>query len=129
MEAAFSDLKLVLNSDKPKDMLFSRLVSRPAVANVFSPDGKCIQQVSSYKYLGVWLDEKLTFKIYINNLVKKLKIKLGFYLLKTRFNFAAWVGLTSLSHCRWLHWHICNSLAILISAPRTCSFLRSLVHQ
>ena len=34
--------------------------------------------MSSYKYLDIWLDDKLSFKV-MDNLVRKLKLKLGFY--------------------------------------------------
>ena len=35
--------------------------------------------MSSYKYLGIWLDDKLSFKVNVDNLVTNLKLKLGFY--------------------------------------------------
>ncbi len=34
--------------------------------------------VSIYKYLGIWLDEKLAFDVHIDYLVKRLKPRLGF---------------------------------------------------
>ncbi len=37
-----------------------------------------LQIVSIYKYLGIWLDEKLAFDVHINYLVKRLKPRLGF---------------------------------------------------
>jgi len=42
-------------------------------------DGKCVGNVSSYKYLGLRIDEKLTFKVHIDKLVRKLTVKLAFY--------------------------------------------------
>ena len=46
--------------------------------------------VTSYKYLGIWVDEKLDFKPHVNQLVKKLRIKLGFlYRNRCCFTFLA----------------------------------------
>ena len=35
--------------------------------------------MAEYKYLGFILDDHLTFKVHIQNLVRKLRLKLGFY--------------------------------------------------
>ena len=35
--------------------------------------------VSYYKYLGIWLDDCLSFKLQVNNLLRKLRVKLGFF--------------------------------------------------
>ena len=44
----------------------------------------------SYKYLGIWIHEKLSFNIQICNLVEKLKLKIGFYFRnKSCFTFSA----------------------------------------
>lgn len=74
------ELKLVLNADKTKLMLFTtskaRLQNVPVVVTV---DGKEIEVVNSYKYLGILIDDSLNFKPHVLNLVKKLRLKLGFY--------------------------------------------------
>jgi len=61
-------------------MLFSS--SKKAVDN-FTPlqtlQGNVIELVKEYKYLGITIDDKLSFGSHITNLKKKLKIKLGFY--------------------------------------------------
>ena len=44
-----------------------------------SLDGSRINQVSAYKYLGTCLDDKLSFKMHVDKLCKRLKIKLGFF--------------------------------------------------
>ena len=31
------------------------------------------ERVSSYRYLGIWVDDRLSFRLCIENLVKKLK--------------------------------------------------------
>lgn len=38
-----------------------------------------MEPVSQYKYLGIILDHALSFKPHFQHLVKKLKLKLGFY--------------------------------------------------
>lgn len=40
-------------------------------------DGKSTESVSSYEYLGIRIDDELSFKIHIANLVRKLKNKEG----------------------------------------------------
>ena len=45
---------------------------------ILSLSGACIEQVTSYKYLGIWLDEDLSFKTHITDLAKKIKPKIGF---------------------------------------------------
>lgn len=52
-----------------------------SVRNTFvitSLDGTQIKQVSAYKYLGVWLDDRLSLKKHVTELGKKLKFKIGF---------------------------------------------------
>lgn len=41
--------------------------------------GHTIEQVKVYKYLGVWVDDKLSFTVHVENLIRKLKLKIGFY--------------------------------------------------
>uniref|UniRef100_A0A8C2EK04 Reverse transcriptase domain-containing protein n=1 Tax=Cyprinus carpio TaxID=7962 RepID=A0A8C2EK04_CYPCA len=81
-------LKLVLNADKTKIMLFSS--SKKAVDN-FIPlqtlQGNVIELVKEYKYLGITIDDKLSFGSHITNLTKQLKIKLGFY-FRNKFCFS-----------------------------------------
>ena len=38
--------------------------------------GTVLERVTSYKYLGIWLDEKLDFKTHVDLLVKKIIMKL-----------------------------------------------------
>ena len=40
--------------------------------------GAQIERVSEYKYLGIWLDDKVTFKFHIDTLANKLRQKIGF---------------------------------------------------
>uniref|UniRef100_A0A0E9XHX0 Uncharacterized protein n=1 Tax=Anguilla anguilla TaxID=7936 RepID=A0A0E9XHX0_ANGAN len=47
--------------------------------HISTANGSNIERVTEYKYLGIWFDEKLTFKYHIDNLVSKLWQKLGFF--------------------------------------------------
>lgn len=73
-------LKLILNADKTKLMLFTSSKVRPlTIPKVVTLEGGEIEIVDSYKYLGILIDDSLTFKPHVQNLVKKLRLKLGFY--------------------------------------------------
>lgn len=73
-------LKLILNVDKTKLMLFSKSRCRPQIIpSVVTGGGGVIEVVKSYKYLGIMIDDSLTFKPHVETLVKKLRLKLGFY--------------------------------------------------
>lgn len=50
----------------------SRIAPSSTAQSIFTLDGKCVENVSSYKCLGLWIDEKLTFKVHIEKLVRKL---------------------------------------------------------
>ncbi len=76
----FRALKLVLNVEKTKCMLFSN--SRTSLENSIvlqTSQGSQVTSVSEYKYLGIIIDNKLRFSSHIKYLSKKLKKKLGFY--------------------------------------------------
>lgn len=61
-------------------MLFSNFTMVPQTVPVLSTlEGNIIEVVHEYKYLGVLIDNSLTFKPHIEQLVKKLKLKLGFF--------------------------------------------------
>ena len=52
--------------------------------------GYTIEQVKVYKYLGVWVDDKLSFTVHVENLIRKLKLKIGFnYRHKACFSLEA----------------------------------------
>jgi lipoate-protein ligase B len=59
-------------------MVFSnaRHVNNHVIATL---TGHTIEQVKVYKYLGVWVDDKLSFTVHVENLRRKLKLKIGFY--------------------------------------------------
>ncbi len=78
MQNTLHELKLVLNADKTKLMLFTNSKSSANVP-VYTANGKEIEVVKSYKYLGIVLDDSLHFKPHVQYLVRKLRLKLGFY--------------------------------------------------
>ncbi|KAF7711487.1 hypothetical protein HF521_000498, partial [Silurus meridionalis] len=68
------------NSDKTKYMVFSG--SKKLECNLISLktlQGSMIKLVKEYKYLGIIVDDALSFGSHITQLKKKLKIRLGFY--------------------------------------------------
>ena len=70
-------LKLLLNVDKTKVMLFSKAKKTPEpVLDIVTTQGQVLEVVACYKYLGIWLDDCLSFKLHVNNLLKKLRVKL-----------------------------------------------------
>lgn len=80
LQNALSGFKLILNAQKAKFMFFSKVCSQMLDdTSIFMSDCKSIESVSSYKYLGIWINDKLSFKLYVANLVRKLKIKIAFY--------------------------------------------------
>ena len=81
-------LKLALNADKTKLMLFTSSRARPQnVTSAVTLEGSVIQVVTFYRYLGFLLDDSLTFKPPVLYLVKKLRLKLGFIFEFPRFSF------------------------------------------
>ena len=72
-------LKLVLNDVKTKLLFFTRSKDIDFSSIVITTlDGTIIERVTEYKYLGIWLDERLTFKFHITNLASKSRQKIGF---------------------------------------------------
>jgi hypothetical protein len=104
-------LKLVLNVDKTKIMLFSKSKkSLDSLTSIFTIHGEQIEQVKLYKYLSILIDDQLTFKFYIDKLVQKLKLKTGFYFRnkacfswKTRRRLVAATFLTALDYGELLY--------------------------
>ena len=80
VQLSLLSLKLVLNDKKTKYMIFSRnRRSIPSIPPLFTLQGTAIELVSSYKYLGFVLEEDLSFKLHVKQLLSKLRLKLGFY--------------------------------------------------
>ncbi len=54
--------------------------------SIITLTGHSIERVSEYKYLGIWLDQKFTFRFHIYTPSNKLRQKIGF-LYRHRTNF------------------------------------------
>ncbi len=80
LQHSLLQLKLVLNSNKTKYMIFSCGRTKVTDLTITTLNGSFIERVSSYKYLGIWMDERLAFDIHIDKLLKKLKTKTRFLL-------------------------------------------------
>ena len=69
------------------------LRSLPAPArssSITTLDGSDLEFVDNYKYLGVWLDCKLSFQTHIKHLLSKIKSRTGFlFRNKASFTHAA----------------------------------------
>ena len=89
-------LKLVLNADKSKVMLFSNAKSPATPSDLVTSQGCVIDLVQSFKYLGFIIASHLSFKAHIASMVSKLRIKLGFYYRhKSCFSIAKYTQLCS----------------------------------
>jgi hypothetical protein len=76
-QQAFSTLNLVLNTSKTKVMWFGKNALLPTGV-ITTSEGLELEVVTSYKYLGVWLDNTLSFSQHISNLQAKVTSRLGF---------------------------------------------------
>ncbi len=72
--------------------------------SIFTSDGKIIERVPSYKYLGIWIDDNFLFHVHIANLIRKLKLKLGFYFFSGSYQLR-------------------SSKCFLFNVPRVCTEL------
>ena len=72
-------------------MLFNRSLPAPSrPTSITTLDGSDLQYVDNYKYLGVWLDCKLSFQTHIKHLQSKIKSKIGcLFRNKASFTYAA----------------------------------------
>ena len=79
LQTFFVQLKLVLNASKTKFMVFTR-AQHVDYSNlcIKTLKGSHIDRVSEYKYLGIWLDDKVTFNLHVDTLASKLRQKIGF---------------------------------------------------
>uniref|UniRef100_A0A8K9WQN7 Reverse transcriptase domain-containing protein n=1 Tax=Oncorhynchus mykiss TaxID=8022 RepID=A0A8K9WQN7_ONCMY len=91
IQLSFCGLQLLLNTSKTKCMLFNRSLPAPArPSNITTLDGSDLEYVDKYKYLGVWLDWKLSFQTHIKHLQSKVKSIIGFlFCNKASFTHAA----------------------------------------
>uniref|UniRef100_A0A8K9X2D8 Reverse transcriptase domain-containing protein n=1 Tax=Oncorhynchus mykiss TaxID=8022 RepID=A0A8K9X2D8_ONCMY len=91
IQLSFRGLQLLLNTSTTKCMLFNRSLPVPTrLSNITTLDGSDLEYVDNYKYLGVWLDCKLSFQTHIKHLQSKVKSRIGFlFRNKASFTHAA----------------------------------------
>uniref|UniRef100_A0A673YYA6 Reverse transcriptase domain-containing protein n=1 Tax=Salmo trutta TaxID=8032 RepID=A0A673YYA6_SALTR len=84
-------LLLLLNASKTKCMLFNRSLLAPArLTSITTLDGSDLEHVDNFKYLGVWLDCKLSVQTHIKHLQSKVQSRIGFlFHNKASFTHAA----------------------------------------
>ena len=70
-------IKLILNSKKTKWMLFSRSPRVYTSLGIHTLQGEQIEIVNYYKYLGIWLDTKLSFRTHGEHFLKELRRKIA----------------------------------------------------
>uniref|UniRef100_A0A8K9V8I3 Reverse transcriptase domain-containing protein n=1 Tax=Oncorhynchus mykiss TaxID=8022 RepID=A0A8K9V8I3_ONCMY len=99
IQHSFRGLQLLLNASKTKCMLFNRQLPAPACpTSITTLDGSDLEYVDIYKYLGVWLDCKLSFQTHIKHLQSKIKSRVGFlFRNKAFFTHAAKLTLVKLT--------------------------------
>lgn len=98
VQHAFSDRHLVLHTSTTKLMWFGmkKTVSHPGV--ITTVEGVELEQVNTYKYLGVWLDSTLSCSHHITKLQAKVKARLGFlYPNRSSFTQSAKLTLTQVT--------------------------------
>ncbi len=72
VQSRLVNLKLVLNDEKSKVMLFSNSsVPSETIPSIKTAGGTVLELVTKYKYLGLTVDRELTFKIHVRNLISK----------------------------------------------------------
>ena len=74
----FSDNKLTLNVDKSKFMIVKRKNSKTQEFNL-KYNGKKMERCLFYKYLGVYIDDKLNWTKHVNYLCEKLSKMSGMF--------------------------------------------------
>ena len=61
-------------------MLFNRSLPAPSrPSNITTLDGSDLEYVDNYKYLGFWLDCKLSFQTHIKHLQSKISLESASY--------------------------------------------------
>ena len=66
------------------------IAAHTLLTNITTLDGSDLEYADNYKYLGVWLDCKLSFQTHIKHLQSKNKSRIGFlFRNKASFTHAA----------------------------------------
>lgn len=107
--------KLITNIDKTKYMLLnSPIIQRPITIKI---NDKLIEPVSYIKYLGVVLDNKLTFEPHIDHVCKKVSKKL-YVLRKMRKNISKTSAIKVYNVIVKPHFEYCASLLFLCNVTQ-----------
>jgi hypothetical protein len=77
VQQAFPSLNLVLNISKTKVTWFGKKNAPFPTGVMTTSEGLELAVVTSYKYLGVWLDGALSYQ-HVSKLQAKVKSRLGF---------------------------------------------------
>ena len=77
VQQAFSAINLVLNTSQTKVMWFGKKNAPLPKGVITTSEGLELEVVTSYKYLGVWLDGTLSFSQHISKLQAKIKSRLS----------------------------------------------------
>lgn len=84
-------LHLMINVSKKKIMWLGKKGHVPSCTpSISTIDGTLLDQVTEYKYLGIWLDSTLSFSAHIDYLKSKVKSNIGFlYRMWSSFTYSA----------------------------------------
>ena len=74
VQQAFFTLNLVLNTSKTKVMWFGKKNAPLPTGVITTSEGLELEVVTSYQYLGVWLDSRLSFSQHISKLQAKVNL-------------------------------------------------------
>lgn len=106
--------KLKLNVKKTKSMIISNKKQLDFDELTLEIDGTEIERVEVFKYLGVHIDHKLTFKEHIDCLVKKIARKYGM-LVRLRNHLTFWSKIYLYKTLVAPHMDYCSSVLFLAS--------------
>lgn len=106
--------KLKLNVQKTKSMIITNKKQIDLDELTLEIDGSVIERVEVFKYLGVYIDHKLTFKKHIDNLVKKVARKYGM-LVRLRSQLTFWSKIFLYKSLIAPHIDYCSSVLFLAS--------------
>ena len=89
IQRCFGGLQLLLNAIKTECMLLNRSLPAPAhLTSITTLYGSDLEYMDNNKYLGVWLDCKLSFQTHIKHLQSKITSRIGF-LFRNKTSFTS----------------------------------------
>lgn len=104
--------KLKLNLNKTKCMKIGNTNRSSNIELTVNINNENIEEVSSIKYLGVVIDNKLSFGQHIDYTVKKVAKRIG-YMFRTCFNLDRWTKLTVYRTIISPYFEYCSSILFL----------------